>query len=121
MLHRHNLITTIRILQKPWCDPAERLAIEWIDDSFARVELRYGFMEQPDLREDLIKAGSLVPDARMASFFIGRNSFAYSANVGMPVWQDVLFIMLHRNAADPTDYYNIPPGRVIELGAQYAI
>ena len=121
VLHRHNLITTIRILQKPWCDPAERLAIEWIDDSFARVELRYGFMEQPDLREDLIKAGSLVPDARMASFFIGRNSFAYSANVGMPVWQDVLFIMLHRNAADPTDYYNIPPGRVIELGAQYAI
>jgi len=39
----------------------------------------------------------------------------------MPIWQDVLFIMLHRNAADPTDYFNIPPNRVIELGTQYAI
>jgi KUP system potassium uptake protein len=39
----------------------------------------------------------------------------------MPLWQDLLFIMLYKNAADPTDYFNIPPNRVIELGAQYAI
>ncbi len=121
VLHRHNLITTVRTLQKPHCDPEERLVIERIDDNFVRAELRYGFMEQPNVREDLIKAGPRVPDAARASFFIGRNSFAYSADVGMPVWQDVLFIMLHRNAANPTDYYNIPPNRVIELGAQYAI
>ena len=121
VLHRHNFITTVRTLQKPYCDPAERLRIERIDDNFAAIELRYGFMEQPDVREDLIRAGDGVPGAKLASFFIGRNSYSLSADQGMPMWQDVLFLALHRNAADPTDYFNIPPNRVIELGAQYAI
>ena len=121
VLHQHNFIATVRTLQKPLCDPGERLKIERIDDNFSRIVLNYGFMEQPDVREDLIRAGTAIPDAKMASFFIGRNSYSRSAEVGMPVWQDVLFIILHRNAADPTDYFNIPPNRVIELGAQYAI
>ncbi len=121
VLHRHNFITTVRTLQKPYCDPAERLRIERIDDNFAMIELRYGFMERPDVREDLIRTGDVVPGAKLASFFIGRNSYSLSAEQGMPMWQDVLFLALHRNAADPTDYFNIPPNRVIELGAQYAI
>ena len=121
VLHRHNFITTIRTLQKPHCEPDERVRIERIDDNFSRVELSYGFMEQPDVREDLIRVGDQIPEANMASFFIGRNSYSQSAEQGMPVWQDILFIILHRNAADPTDYFNIPPNRVIELGAQYAI
>ena len=121
VLHRHNFVTTVRTLQKPYCDPAERLTVTRIDENFSAIELRYGFMEQPDVREDLIRAGSAIPDAKLASFFIGRNSYSQSAETGMPQWQDVLFIALHRNAADPTDYFNIPPGRVIELGAQYAI
>ena len=121
VLHRHNFITTVKTLQKPYCDPAERLKIERIDDNFSMIQLRYGFMEQPDVREDLIRAGDQVPGAKLASFFIGRNSYSLSADQGMPMWQDVLFLALHRNAADPTDYFNIPPNRVIELGAQYAI
>ncbi|MBW8784341.1 MAG: potassium transporter Kup [Novosphingobium sp.] len=120
VLHRHNYVMTVRTLQKPYADPDERLKVEPIDDNFARVELRYGFMEQPLVRDDLIRSG-VIADAAKASFFIGRNNYAFSAEVGMPVWQDVLFILLHRNAADPTDYFNIPPNKVIELGAQYAI
>ena len=121
VLHRHNFITTVKTLQKPHCEPDERLKITRIDDNFSTIELRYGFMEQPDVREDLIRMGKVVPDAKMASFFIGRNSYSLSAEQGMPIWQDMLFLVLHRNAADPTDYFNIPPNRVIELGAQYAI
>ncbi len=121
VLHRHNYVTTVQTLQRPYCDPAERLRMIRVDENFTRLELRYGFMETPEVREDLIRAGSLIPDAARASFFIGRNNYAFSADVGMPIWQDVLFIALHRNSANPTDYYNIPPGRVIELGAQYLI
>lgn len=119
-LHAHNLVATVKVLQKPYCDPAERLQVMPIDERFSLIELRYGFMERPDVREDLIR-GVAVPDAAKASFFIGRNSYSHVAEVGMPLWQDVLFIALHRNAANPTDYFNIPPNRVIELGAQYAI
>ena len=121
VLHQHNFIATVKILQRPYCDPDDRLQIARIDDNFARLELRYGFMEQPDLHAELLRHQAQVPGAKQASFFIGRNSFSRSADEGMPAWQVVLFIALYRNAADPTDYYNIPPGRVIELGAQYAI
>jgi KUP system potassium uptake protein len=121
VLHQHNFIMTVRTVQQPYCDPAERLKIKPIDESFSRVDLTYGFMEQPDVCADLIRARDAIPDARMASFFIGRNSYSRSAEQGMPAWQDILFIALHRNAASPTNYFNIPPNRVIELGAQYAI
>jgi KUP system potassium uptake protein len=121
VLHRHNYILSVRTLQKPHCDPDERLRVERIDDNFSRIDLRYGFMETPEVHDDLIAAGILERGAAMASYFIGRNNYAFSAESGMPIWQDVLFITLHRNAADPTDYFNIPPGRVIELGTQYAI
>lgn len=121
VLHRHNFVLTVKVVQKPYCDPGERLWIEPVDGTFGRIELRYGFMEQPDVYQDLIRAGAQVPGAKMASFFIGRNSFSRSGDEGMPSWQNVLFIALYRNAANPTDYYNIPPNRVIELGAQYAI
>jgi KUP system potassium uptake protein len=39
----------------------------------------------------------------------------------MPLWQDHLFIFLMKNAANPTDFFKIPPGRVVELGAQITV
>ena len=121
VLHQHNYITTVRTLQKPYCDPDQRLSIEVVDANFSRVEMRYGFMERPELRDDLIRYSQLIPGADRASFFIGRNNYAVSGVSGMPLWQDILFLALYRNAADPTDWFRIPPNRVIELGAQYAI
>jgi KUP system potassium uptake protein len=125
VLHQHNYVATVRTLPRPYCDPADRIHIERVDDNFSRLEVRYGFMEQPELRDALIREaareGSGLVDAAKASFFIGRNNYAISGEAGMPRWQDFLFIALYRNAADPTDYFNVPPNRVIELGAQYAI
>jgi KUP system potassium uptake protein len=51
----------------------------------------------------------------------GRRSIVPSANSGMPLWQDRLFIYLMKNAANPTDFFKIPPGRVVELGAQVTV
>jgi KUP system potassium uptake protein len=120
VLHAHVFVTTVKTLRSPQVDLRERVRITRIDDTFSQVELRYGFMETPDVREDLIAAG--LPGAKSASFFIGRNNYAVANGMGgMPLWQDVLFVALHRNSADPTDYFAIPSNRVIELGAQYAI
>ena len=38
------------------------------------------------------------------------------AHSGMPRWQDRLFIALARSANDATDYFQIPTGRVVEVG-----
>ena len=38
-----------------------------------------------------------------------------------PQWQDRLFIQLTRIANDATDYFQIPTGRVVEVGTQVTI
>jgi len=56
-----------------------------------------------------------------ASYFIGRNTLKPDAEVGMPLWQDRIFMFLQRNASDPTDFLHIPPGKVLELGEQVTV
>jgi len=40
---------------------------------------------------------------------------------GRPRGQDLLFIRLSRSANDATDYFQIPTGRVVEVGTQVTI
>ncbi|MDE2562880.1 MAG: potassium transporter Kup [Sphingomonadales bacterium] len=121
VLHQHNLILTVRTRRQPYVDPSERFHVERINDRFTRIEANYGFMEAPTVYSDIEASGAIVPGGGRASYFIGRNNYVPSPEVGMPFWQDLLFIALHRNAADPTDYFGIPSNRVIELGAQFTI
>jgi KUP system potassium uptake protein len=44
-----------------------------------------------------------------------------SPTLGMPSWQDHLFIGLARSASDATDFFQIPTGRVVEVGTQVAV
>ena len=55
------------------------------------------------------------------SFFLGRRSVVPAAQTAMPLWQDKLYIYLLKNAANPTDFFRIPAGRVVELGAQITV
>jgi KUP system potassium uptake protein len=55
------------------------------------------------------------------SFFLSRRALKRAARSGMPPWQDRLFIALARAANDATDYFQIPTGRVVEVGTQVTI
>ena len=57
-------------------------------------------------------------DIMSTSFFLGKRTVVASPGHSMPIWQDRLYIFLMRNAANPTDFFHIPPGRVVEMGAQ---
>jgi KUP system potassium uptake protein len=124
VLHEKNLICSIRTSDRPVVEPQERADITKIDDNFTAVVLTYGFMESPDVPRDL----GLEADARhvalnpnKTSFFIGRNTIKADADKGMPLWQDRIFMFLQRNAASPTDFLRIPPGKVLELGEQVTV
>jgi KUP system potassium uptake protein len=52
---------------------------------------------------------------------LSRRALKPAAHSGMPRWQDRLFIMLTRIANDATDYFQIPTGRVVEVGTQVTI
>jgi KUP system potassium uptake protein len=123
VLHEHNVILTIETAQTPRVDPAERVRMENISDKFSTVRLRFGFMEQPNVPKALVIARKLgwQFDIMATSFFVSRRSLKPSAQSGMPQWQDHLFIALSRSANDATDYFQIPTGRVVEVGTQVTI
>ena len=110
MLHEHNVILTIETAQTPRVDLAERVRMETISDKFAKVRLRFGFMESPNVPKALAIARKLgwQFDIMSTSFFVSRRSLKPSAQSGMPRWQDHLFIALSRSANDATDYFQIP-------------
>src|SRR5450432_1983731 len=123
VLHEHNVILTIETAQTPRVDPAERVRMETISDKFSTVRLRFGFMEQPNVPRALAIARKLgwQFDIMSTSFFVSRRSLKPSSHSEMPRWQDHLFIALSRSANDATDYFQIPTGRVVEVGTQVTI
>ncbi|MFN7236544.1 MAG: KUP/HAK/KT family potassium transporter, partial [Brevundimonas sp.] len=123
VLHEKNVILTVRTLDQPRVREGERVMIEPINEDFKRLTIAYGFMETPNVPRalGLCRKQGLKFDIMATSFFLGRRSVVASAHRGMPLWQDRLFIFLMRNAANPTDFFRIPPGRVVELGTQVSV
>ena len=123
VLHQHNVILTVRTAETPRISETERVAIARINDDFKKVVISYGFMESPNLPKalQLCRKQGLKFDIMATSFFLGRRTVAPAAHSDMPMWQDKVFIFLMKNAADPTDFFRIPPGRVVELGTQMTV
>ncbi len=123
VLHEKNVILTVKTLDRPRVPETERFVMEAINDDFKKITLSYGFMESPVVPRALsqCRKQGLKFDIMSTSFFLGRRSVVPAASQGMPLWQDKLYIFLMRNAANPTDFFHIPPGRVVELGTQVSV
>src|SRR6195952_4483901 len=123
VLHEKNVILTIETAPTPRIDPAERVRLEEISATFSKVTLRFGFMESPNVPKALAIARKLgwQFDIMATSFFLSRRALKPAAHSGMPRWQDHLFIALSRTANDATDYFQIPTGRVVEVGTQVTV
>ena len=124
VLHEKNLVVSVKTDDRPVVPATERTKVERINDSFIRVKLSYGFMESPDVPRDLgleAKGRGMEFELNKTSYFIGRNTLKPSKDEGMPLWQDRIFMFLQRNASDPTDFLQIPPGKVLELGEQVTV
>jgi KUP system potassium uptake protein len=123
VLHEKNVILTIETAQTPRIEPRDRVRLEQISATFSRVTLRFGFMESPNVPKALAIARKLgwQFDIMATSFFLSRRTLKPAARSAMPLWQDRLFLALSRSANDATDYFQIPTGRVVEVGTQISI
>jgi KUP system potassium uptake protein len=123
VLHEKNVILTIETADTPRVNAAERVHIEPVGETFSRVVLRFGFMETPNVPKALAVARKLgwQFDIMSTSFFLSRRTLKPAPHSGMPRWQDRLFIGLTRVANDATDYFQIPTGRVVEVGTQVTV
>jgi KUP system potassium uptake protein len=123
VLHENNVVLTIVTADTPRVPEDDRVKITPLSEHFSRVALKFGYMEQPNVPKALAIARKhgWQFDIMSTSFFLSRRALKPSAKSGMPAWQDHLFIGLARSASDATDFFQIPTGRVVEVGTQVAV
>jgi KUP system potassium uptake protein len=118
ILHTRNVLLTVMTEEIPYVDDKDRIRIEDLGRSFQRVFVHYGFMEQPDIPKALLACADkgLSFDLDKTSFFLSREIIVPALAPPMALWREMYFIWMLRNAQSATDYFRIPPERVVELG-----
>ena len=122
-IHERVIFMTLVTEDEPWVTPSRRVQVEALSDGFWRVTGRYGFMQKPDVPRLLRQCANqgLDVEVEKATFFLGREIIVPSPKPGMARWREHLFAFASKLAQQPATYFQIPVGRVIELGQQVEI
>jgi KUP system potassium uptake protein len=125
VLHERVVFLTVETHDVPWVPFEDRVSCEPLGHGCWRVHVRYGFMNRPDVVRALELCGALGLefDMMQTSFFLSRQQVVPSTGgpLSMALWRERMFAAMARNAANVTDYFNIPTNRVIELGTKVEI
>ena len=120
VLHEEVILLSVQSAEVPDVDDAERVRVEPLGQGFFRVLATYGFMESPNVPEVLARARAFGIRAVPAetSYILGRERLLPSGTSKMARWRKKLFVFMSRNARSATEFFALPPNRVVELGAQ---
>ena len=120
VLHQQVLLMSVTAEEVPDVPQRDRVTLEELGHGFFRLRARYGFMESPDV-EDILHCAAeagLQAKPQETSFYLGRERLIPRNKGGMWKWRKKLFVLMSRNARSATEFFNIPPNRVVELGTQ---
>jgi KUP system potassium uptake protein len=122
VLHEQVVLLTVKVAPRPRVPDSERVEIHDLAPGFKAMTLSFGFMETPNVAKGmtLARAKGLKFDIMRTSFFLSRRTLLPRRSGGLGHILDVLFVFLTRNAVRTADFFQIPPSRVVELGAQVA-
>jgi KUP system potassium uptake protein len=120
VLHEQVVLLSIATAQVPSVPFGRNVEVAELGEGFWRVVARYGFMQTPHVPRVLAVclAHGLAVDLDDTSYFLGRETLLTGGPSRMPRWRKALFGYLSRNARPATEFYGLPPNRVVELGAQ---
>jgi KUP system potassium uptake protein len=120
VLHERNVILHVETEQVPRIARRERAAVSALGGRFYRIVLRYGFMEQPDIPAAFagLKLDGEGFDLMRTTFFVSRATLCDAPHGRLNPVVRRLFIWMHRNASDATEFFRIPRNRIVELGAR---
>jgi KUP system potassium uptake protein len=120
VLHERVIIMSIEGEEIPQVQPEARVELKERGEGFYQLTGRYGFMESPDIPGLLaaLNGRGVTVKPLETSFYLGRETLLPTGNSRMSYWRKKLFIVMARNAQSATAFFNLPPNRVVELGAQ---
>ncbi len=119
VLHERVLTLLVTTMPVPYVEDADRLTVQPLGLGVFAVTMRYGFMEDVDVPNDLQRyaPAGLVPEDD-TTYFLGRETLLVTAAPGMAKWREQLFVLMARNAGRAAGFFRLPPERVVELGVQ---
>jgi len=123
VLHRRIVLLHVATANVPRIALDKRLEVADLGDDFYAVVAHYGFMQQPNVPRLLERCSTHALDFNMmdTSFFVGRVTIIAERHSQLGRIRCKLFEVMHRNALPATEFFRIPPNRVIELGGQVEI
>jgi KUP system potassium uptake protein len=123
VLHEHVVLLSIISVPVPEVPITERIEVTTFPHNFGRIKARYGFMQTPNVPEILSLATErgIIAKPSDTTYYLGRENLLPTGNKPLARWRKRLFIFMSRNARPATQFFGIPPNRVVELGAQMEI
>jgi KUP system potassium uptake protein len=120
VLHQQVVLLSIGVADVPDVDTSDTLVVEDLGHGFHRVQATYGFMQQPNVPELMaaLERRGVRTRPMETSYYLGREQLLPTGPSAMAKWRKQLFIFLSRNARSATQFFGIPPNRVVELGTQ---
>jgi KUP system potassium uptake protein len=123
VLHERIVLLHVVTQNIPRVAPDKRVEVIHLGDNFHSVIAYYGFMQNPSIPRALERCSSQDLQFNMmdTSFFVGRVKIVPDRKSRLGATRCKLFEAMHRNALAATEFFRIPPNRVIELGGQVEI
>jgi KUP system potassium uptake protein len=120
VLHENVVLLSILVAQVPEVPNTERVEVTCFPHNFARVKAKYGFMQTPNVPEVIALATErgIIAKPSETTYYLGRENLIPTGTKPLAGWRKRLYIFMQRNARPATEFFGIPPNRVVELGAQ---
>jgi KUP system potassium uptake protein len=120
VLHEQVLILSIVTDAVPEVADDDKVHFREFGHGFWAVTAHYGFKESPSMLDLMArcKAHGMPINEADTSYYLGRETLVLTKREGMASWRKMLFRFLSRNARSATDFFAIPPNRVVEIVAQ---
>ncbi|HYV69103.1 MAG TPA: KUP/HAK/KT family potassium transporter [Pseudolabrys sp.] len=126
VLHENVLLVAVITAETPRVRDEERVVVTPIAEGITRIELRFGFMEQPNVPKGLEIAMAREQitkfDLAKVIYYTGHETIIPSGRrLGLARWREELFAFMHHNAQRPGAYFQIPSNQIMEIGIEFEI
>ena len=135
VLHENIIMVTLKVDEnRAIVAEADRVSFQTRGPKFCKVDSheefpsvlsvtgRFGFREKQDVfpvLEAAYKELGITPNPLETTYFLSRETIVRATSgFSLNAVQEKVFEVLNRNSLSATAYFNLPPGRVVELGMQ---
>jgi KUP system potassium uptake protein len=120
VLHRQVVLLSIATENVPFVVGNQSLSVRELGHGFFRVVSRAGFMQQPNVPRILSRCErhGLIVNPSDTTYYLGRQTLLTTGHSRVARWRKILFAFLAKNSRAPTEFFHLPPNRVVELGLQ---